>query len=232
MSIGALDIWGSDPGVLRRYAEFMAFTQGQDPDRVTQHLPVHRYHRLYDMLRCRYGIIRKEGQIRIYEFSTDVMPRLALIRDWRVVAGRDRIFSFMKDNGFDPRETVILEQDPKLPESEMTKENGTVRFVDSSTNHLTIEADLPEPAVLLITDAYSKGWRAHSLEGSVQKTYDVIPANYVLQAVPLTAGHHLFRLEYLPSGFLVGKWVSIMGLFTYFSAILWLWHRGRALPKR
>ena len=232
MSIGALDIWGFDPGVLRRYAEFMAFTQGRNPDTVTQHLQIRYQHRLYDMLRWRYGIIEKQGQIRLYELSRDVMPRLSLIRDWSVVPSRDRIFALMSDKGFDPRETVILEQDPRLPKVDIRTQNETVTIVDSSTDHLTIEADLAEPAVLVITDTYSEGWRAHSLEGSIQKTYDVIPANYVLQAVPLTAGHHLFRLEYLPSGFLVGKWVSIVGLCTYLAAIVWSWHRGRALPRR
>jgi hypothetical protein len=226
MSIGALDIWGSDPGVLRRYAEFMAFTQGQNPDTVTQHLQVYYHHRLYDMLRCRYGIIGKQGQIRLHEFSLDVMPRLTLITDWRIVTGRDRIFALMSDNRFDPRQTVVLEQDPKLPKFEMIQQEGTVRLVDSSTDHLTIEADLAESAVLLITDAYSNGWQAHSLKGSIHQTYDVIPANYVLRAVPLTAGHHLFRLEYLPSGFLVGKWVSIVGLCIYLAAIVWFWRRG------
>ena len=229
MSIGALDIWGSDPGVLRRYAEFMAFTQGQNPDAVTQHLEVYRRHRLYDMLRCSYGIIRKGGQIHIYEISRDVMPRLTLIRDSRIVTGRNRIFSLMNDKSFDPRKTVVLEQDPKLPKFEMTKQKGAVRLVDSSTDHLTMQADLPEPAVLLITDAYSEGWRAYSLKGSIQETYDVIPANYTLQAVPLIAGHHHFRLEYLPRGFLLGKWVSIVGLCTYLGGIVWFWRRDRTM---
>lgn len=229
MSIGALDIWGSDPGVLRRYAEFMAFTQGQNPDAVTQHLEVYRRHRLYDMLRCSYGIIRKGGQIHIYEISRDVMPRLTLIRDSRIVTGRNRIFSLMNDKSFDPRKTVVLEQDPKLAKFEMTKQKGAVRLVDSSTDHLTMQADLPEPAVLLITDAYSEGWRAYSLKGSIQETYDVIPANYTLQAVPLIAGHHHFRLEYLPRGFLLGKWVSIVGLCTYLGGIVWFWRRDRTM---
>ena len=32
MSIGARDLWGYDPGVLLRYAEWMYASQGRDPD--------------------------------------------------------------------------------------------------------------------------------------------------------------------------------------------------------
>jgi hypothetical protein len=226
MSIGALDIWGSDPGVLRRYAEFMAFTQGQNPEEVTQHLQVNRRHRLYNMLRCRYGIIRKLGQTHLYEISRDVMPRFTLIRDWRVVTGRDRVFSLMNDTTFDPSNTVILERDPRLPKPETMKQKGVVTLVNSSTDHLTIQVDLPKPAVLLVTDAYSEGWRAYPLKGSIQEAYDVLPANYTLRAIPLIAGHHHFRLEYLPRGFLLGKWVSILGVCTYLGGVVWFWRRN------
>ncbi len=36
MMTGSQDLWGFDPGVLKRYAEFMTFTQGRDPDTATQ----------------------------------------------------------------------------------------------------------------------------------------------------------------------------------------------------
>jgi hypothetical protein len=39
-----------------------------------------------------------------------------------------------------------------------------------------------------------------------------MPADYVLLAVPLSAGHHEFRLEYLPREYLIGKWISILSL--------------------
>src|SRR6185436_5609724 len=38
LSTGALDIWGYDPGVSRRYAEFITATQGGDPDRASQYV--------------------------------------------------------------------------------------------------------------------------------------------------------------------------------------------------
>ena len=78
-----------------------------------------------------------------------------------------------------------------------------------------MEADLPHPAILLITDAYSNGWRAQPLEGSAQHAYQVLPANYTLQAVPLSAGHHHLQLEYLPAAYQKGKWISLVSLLAF-----------------
>jgi hypothetical protein len=54
MTTGTQDLWGFDPGVLKRYAEFMAFTQGRNPDTATQYLEFSRIHPLFKMLRNRY----------------------------------------------------------------------------------------------------------------------------------------------------------------------------------
>ena len=58
MITGMQDIWGYDSVVLRRYAEFMTFTQGYSPDEATQYVTFSRIHRLYRMLRCRFAFIR------------------------------------------------------------------------------------------------------------------------------------------------------------------------------
>ena len=41
MSLGERDLWGYDPGVLLRYAVWMAATQDIDPDSVSQALEFH-----------------------------------------------------------------------------------------------------------------------------------------------------------------------------------------------
>ena len=139
------------------------------------------------------------------------MPHLQLVQEYRVISGRDEILQAMDSPSFDPRQQVILETEPN-PAPQPSAEKGTVTLLDSSANQLTVEADLPHPAILLITDAYSDGWRARPLDGSAQHTYDVLPANYVLRAIPLSQGHHHIRIEYAPIGFRVGTWISILSL--------------------
>ncbi|MCK4390725.1 MAG: hypothetical protein KAV83_10890 [Desulfobacterales bacterium] len=230
MITGTQDIWGYDSVVLRRYAEFMAFTQGYSPDVATQYVDFSRFNRLYKMLRCRFAFIPEGGKIGIIE-DKDVMPRLQLIQDYVVMQNRDQIFDMMEDASFDPRKKVILETYPD-PEPIVSEEKGIATVVDSSTDHLIIEADLPDHAILLITDAYSNGWLARALPGSSQKEYKVMPANYVLRAIPLSKGHHRICVEYLPLAFQIGKWVSLSAVIAYVMSIGWyfrrIWISGKA----
>jgi len=220
MSIGVNDIWGYDSVVLRRYAEFMTFTQGYPPDKASQYVKFSRLNRLYKMLRCRFAFIPEGGRTGVIE-DKNVIPRLQLIQDYTVIQDRDQIFDMMEDPTFDPRKKVILETCPQ-PEPLVSEKEGTASVVDSSTNHLTIEANLTDPAVLLITDVYSKGWRARALPGSSQQQYSVLPANYILRAIPLSRGHHRIHVEYRPVAFQIGKWISVGAVIAY--VILLGWH--------
>lgn len=224
MSTGGLDIWGYDSIVLRRYAEFMTFTQGYPPDEATQNVGFLRWNGLYRMLRCRFSLIPEGDKVTILEAS-DVLPWLQLIQDYVVMRDRDQMFRVMGDDSFDPRQMVILES-PPYPKPVMSKERGTAMVIDSSTDYLTIEADLPHPSILLITDAYSRGWRARALPGSCQREYEVMPANYVLRAIPLSGGHHRIRVEYVPLAFRIGKWVSVAAVMCYI--LLTGWHIRRS----
>ena len=222
MSMGVKDIWGDDPGVLLRYARFVAFTQDQDPEKVTQYLRFHRHHRLFNMLRCRYIIIPYQDRIFVKE-EVDVMPRLLLIQDWQVINNRDEIFRAMERETFDPRRMVILEESPE-PKPVKSADKGSFFIEDSGTDHLTIRAKLPHPAILLMTDAYSKGWHARSLPGSVQKNYHLMPANYTLMAIPMSAGKHYLRIEYSPLSFRIGAWISIASVIIALLALRWRKH--------
>ena len=212
MSEGLLNIGGFDPSLSRRYAQFLAFTQGMDPDKADQYVPLARSHRLFAMLRCRYVFNRKADGLQAEEIP-DIMPRLQLMQDYVVLSRPDQIFARMEDPTFDPRHTVILESEPD-PQPVHSQDHGTAKVICSSTDHLTIEANLTQPAILLITDAYSKGWKARNEKGD-QNRYELLPANYVLRAIPLAKGQHRLRVEYAPWGFLAGKWISLVFLIFY-----------------
>ncbi|MEN6320295.1 MAG: hypothetical protein ABFD82_16275 [Syntrophaceae bacterium] len=224
-STGARDIWGYGPVVLKRYAQFMAYTQGKNPDEVTTYLHVNHYHRLFSMMRLKYVILFGQNGFLIREMK-DVMPRINLIHEWHIIQDRDSIFKEMGKASFDPRKTVILEK-PPYQEPVKSGDMGYCTIVDSSTDHLTIRANLPNPTILLITDAYSSGWRAQAMLGSIQKIYDILPANYCLMAIPLSEGEHIFRVEYLPIAFCIGKWISIASITVYFIFLAFYLYKRR-----
>jgi len=232
ISLKMNNIWGEDPGVLDRYARFMAYTQGRDPDKATQYVNFSRPQKLYNMLRCRYIDVYDKKKKQLLEYK-DILPVALLIDSYRLIQDRDQIFKGLTSREFDPRTTVILETRPD-PEPVKSMEKGSVKVIQKSTDEMVIEADLSSPKILLITDSYSKGWRARAIPESSQKEYEVMPANYILRAIPLRAGHHLLSLEYVPQGFEIGKWISIISGAMYLLVLSWyIWqHRKNALRAK
>lgn len=210
---GLLGVWGYDPNVGRRYAEFMYFTQSLDPDRAGYNLRFTAYHPLHRMLRLRYLVSSRAGA-GVREFEPP-LPRAFLVGTCVVARGRDAVFSALAAPSFDPDSTVVLESAPEPapePRANLADPAGSVRVTDLSTDAILVEAETDRPAILVLTDAYGAGWRAVALPGSAQSAYRVVPANYVLRAVPLAAGRHRLRLEYAPRGYRIGKWVSLAAL--------------------
>jgi hypothetical protein len=229
MWLGKEDVWGYSPSTLKRYAEFMAFTQGESPEGANQYLDFTQFHPLHVMLRWRYAFIADKNGDRILTTKSS-MPRLQLIQDYRVIHGRDAIFQAMTSPSFDPRQQVILESEP-TPVPKPFPEKDVATIVDSSPGRLTVKADLRHPAILLITDAFSNGWCARSISG-LQQRYQVIPADYTLQAIPLWAGPHLIQLEYLPVAYQAGKWITVISFTVFLSGIIYYTRKNRLSVSR
>jgi hypothetical protein len=148
------------------------------------------------------------------------LPHILLVDGWRRIEHRDDIFAALVAQAFDGSKTVILESDPE-PAPVAGPDPGAARILSTTTDSLTISADTSRPELLLVTDSYSRYWRAVALKGSSQKQYQVMPADYTIMAVPLGPGHHLLRLEYAPSGWLIGRWISLAALLLYLAALIW-----------
>jgi hypothetical protein len=224
MSIGVNDVWGFDPGVVRRYAEFVTWTQGGDPNNATQYVSFQSLAPTLAMLRLKYAVAPAEQGLRIMRSDHEPLPHLLLVSDYVVRRGRDEIFAVLGSEGFDPRRTVLLEEEPE-PRPDSDGAEGTVRIAKEGSDFLEIEADVPAPAILLVTDCWTPSWRAVALPGSSQRQYDVLPADYALQGIPLAAGRHKFRLEYAPWGYRIGAMVSLVASAAWLAAGGWFARR-------
>jgi hypothetical protein len=221
--LGKPDLWGNDAFVLHRYAEFMAFTRGLDPNYASQALPPFTagdVSPLYALLRCRYFVgLAPDGGIEVSLARAAPLARAQLVSAYRVLGGRDALFAAMSQPGFDPRQTVLLEDEPS-PRPATGGNPGTVRAVEKSADQLEIDADLSSPALLLVSDPYSRDWRAVPLAGSVQQSYRILPADYILRAVPLAAGRHHLLMEYAPPSFPRGVIVSALAWLGWLAALV------------
>jgi hypothetical protein len=68
---------------------------------------------------------------------------------------------------------------------------------------------------------------------SHQDRYTVMPADYTLMAIPLSAGKHLLRLDYAPDGYVIGRWISLGAIGAYLACVAMLWRvRRRSAVSR
>jgi hypothetical protein len=240
MSSGASDVYGYDPMLLARYGEFLAAAYGRtDPERLIIITRLERAAPLLGMLRLRYVIdIAQRGvhaQVaKLQVARLEELPRAFLVTRWRLIADSAARLAALKEPTFDPRTTVLLETAPDpapdpAPDAAAASV-GSVHVVDLSTDALEIDADLTAPAVLVLSDSYSVGWKATPLGAGPQRAYTVLPADHTLRAIPLAAGRHHVRLEYRPTAFVVGAWLTVVALLAYTVAIGSLWRR-RASAK-
>ncbi|PYL62878.1 MAG: hypothetical protein DMF24_02370, partial [Verrucomicrobia bacterium] len=181
MLIGAQDMWGYEATVVRRYAEFMTWSQGGDPDQTMSYVKFVRYDPLFAMLRLRYVLGQRGNQLEIGDAAEAPMSHLQLVSSYRVLPDRNAIFDALRSTTFDPAREVILESEPE-PKPSPSESVGTARIVAGSTDAVEIEADVEQACILLITDAFTPSWRAVALPGSVQTNYKLLPANYILRA--------------------------------------------------
>ena len=222
MMQGTYDIWGYDPMLSYRYAEFIGFCEGFEPDDTAAYIELRQPNPLFSILRMKYIIALVENHTILRTAPWETLPRLVLIRNFKVFDNSLSNFNFMMSSLFEPNRIVTLDRVPQpLPDS--SGSGGTTKIVDESTDRITIEADINSPAILLVTDAYHPNWQVESLAGSCQKNYEIIPGDYVLRAIPLQAGRHLLRMEYRPSAFVIARWISIVSLIAFLCLCIWAW---------
>jgi len=219
MSIGALDFWGYDASVVRRYAEFVAWSQAPIRTKPLQDVNFKWADPLFAMFRLGYIFLPQPGNFRVFDVETPPLPHLLLVSKYRVRPNRDAIFEALREPDFDLRSETILESEPE-PKPVQSENPGRAQIVDSSTDALTIEADM-EP-----TRHLAHHRCLHAIVGVQLRFPEVFnrittwqPANYILRAVPLSAGHHRLRVEYFSRAFEIGKWISIVSMFLFGSAI-------------
>jgi hypothetical protein len=236
MAAGAMDAWGDDPMVLRRFGEFVAFDAGLPPGSTMMYQlprlsPVWRIVRLQWMLDNRFNARYTRW---------DPLRRAELIDRWQVIDEHKQMLNALHDRRFYPHRTVLLDHPVSLPtpnphaetdpdnEPPDARPSGTVRLDDLDSDTIEVRADTPRPAILLISDNYSESWNAIAMADSSQRDYDVVPGDYTLRAIPLSAGHHHLRLEYRPPGVALGKWISSVALLVWLAMPGWFAWRARS----
>jgi hypothetical protein len=124
------------------------------------------------------------------------------------------------DDGFRAASTVLLEQ----PVSSLARYcNGapsrheTATLVSDGSNSYRAHATLRAPGMLLIRVNAYPGWHA-TVDG---KSTPLVAADYLYQAIPLSAGTHDVKLTFAPRSLRVGAAISLATLLILLGTLAW-----------
>jgi hypothetical protein len=213
------DIYGYDPVILRRYAELLAQSQGENPDNVDYAPNLEHPFPLLVFMRCRYVLVNSNHQYQVFTNPHPPMPHLQLIDSYRVIPDRhDNIAAVMSDV-YDLSTHVILESEPSPRPVPGATSPGSAEVIAQTTDTMEIRASVTRSMLLVMSDSYSQDWRATPIEPSPQATYTIMPANHAFMAIPLAAGTHHLRLTYRPTSWILGVCITLVSLAAWISAM-------------
>lgn len=175
------------------------------------------------ILGVKYSVIVENGVNRLVK-TDKVMPKAVLVKDFVLLPHREDHLPYMKQAGFDPEKTVLLES---LPETNTNlTENPFQHIATKSTVVIDqykpkrIEISLTSDAYqyLVLSELFYPGWHAF-IDG---KEVKILRANHLLRAIPIKPGHHKILFTYSPFSFMFGAGISLTTILLACSVCLFL----------
>lgn len=141
--------------------------------------------------------------------NADALPRAYLVHDFEI-APLGQAIATLLDGRFDVRRRVLLDRPPAgggkpTPGSDAGE---SVRIVSHLPERVEIEVEARRDGLLVSSDSYFPGWRAFVDDDEVE----ILRANGLFRAVPVSAGHHRVVLEYAPASL---RWGAALSLASF-----------------
>jgi len=208
--------WGYNTLRLKDYEGFRNLIEGYDS-------------KLLDLLNVKYIVSPKsiselDPQITEDQFelvfdqgykiygNKDFLPRAFVVYQAMVIKDKEELLTVLQSPSFNPRESVILQEDCpllfRLGNAPLLKDS-IVDIVHYSRTKIVIEASLLEKGFLVMSEIYYPGWKAF-VDGKESHIYK---ADYILRAVYLDQGAHEVMFIYDPLSFRVGLYITVGTLF-------------------
>ncbi len=195
---------GYTPLRLKRYAEF--------------DIPLERK---LDLLNVKYRIkVDEENRKMGLVENEDRQARAFMVYDY-VLAKDKRVLETLKDEGFDYRNKVVLEEKPDkfIPES-LTSPEWNIEIETLEPNRIELNVMTSIPGILVLSEIYYPAWKAY-IDGKETKVYC---ADYVLRAICIERGKHRIEFVYDSLSFKIGAIISVI---TFIFVILGISLKGR-----
>ena len=168
---------------------------------------------ILELLRLKYTIELRTSGIKKTENKT--LNRINFYYSYTTETDKEKIYKILSNNNFNIFDKIVLEKEPKY--KPISKGNYNLNILSFNENSIEFECDTTEPAIILYTDNYSRGWKAYEIDNP-KKKYEIICADYIYKAISIDKGYHKIRFEYKPLSFVAGMWISIFSwiIFAFF----------------
>lgn len=214
------DLWGASPLRPARYDQFLA--------------PPMPIERTWELLNVKYVITwRKELYVPstiIYEEpaekDTTYVHRLSMVgpRAWLVtqteIADDSAILQKIADPNFDRWNVALLEETEdrrlEIAESLPLRTTFNLQRLTFDPSHLSYHVVTSTPGLLVLSEIDYPGWQA-TIDG---QTTPILRADYVLRAIPVSAGEHTIELSFQPLSFTVGEVISGFSLLAVLCSLI------------
>jgi hypothetical protein len=173
--------------------------------------PASSWDRTCDLLNAKYRIVVDEKQRRIDLTSVGTyLPRGYLVYHSQVLSDEKQLKEAMEKPDFDPRQTILLEEDPGFRTDTISAGmQGNVKITSYSLNSLTLTVSTQRNAFLVLSEIFYPGWNAY-IDGQRRTIYR---ADWSLRAVPIEAGDHQVEIRFEPVSFHRGMQITIGTIF-------------------
>lgn len=156
------------------------------------------------------GLVRREFAdpgAALYENERS-LPRAYVSYRTAPAPPRAELLDRLSRESFDPLSVSYVEGDPEFePDPRAPARGKAARIVRDEETRVEIEADLAAPGLLVLADAYARGWQAR-VDG---KAAPILATNFLYRGVPVPAGRHRIRFDYRPRSFTLGVAASLLG---------------------
>ncbi|HEY1788791.1 MAG TPA: hypothetical protein VGJ73_11570 [Verrucomicrobiae bacterium] len=131
------------------------------------------------------------------------------------VAAPASILASVRSGSFDPRQTLLLENEPPNPLPHLPASAASTALAESTSqiaseqpDEVTVDVSMPQPGFLILLDTDFPGWKAtvDGIDAPIQR------ADYNFRAVQLPVGKSVVRFVYQPASFRWGIRLLLAGL--------------------
>ncbi len=170
----------------------------------------------------RYRPVYRGREHNVY-VNDHCLPRAYIVADYQVCEAKD-VLKILTSTAFNPRQTVILEEEPELPRAVDTLPMAAAVITEYRANRVVCQTDHSVSGFLVLADNWHPDWRV-AVDGRPARLYR---ANYTFRAVYVPSGKHEVVFQFVSAAFNTGKIITILTLLACLALLVF----SALFPKR